>query len=68
MPKRYSSAELIKMIEEDGWILSRIKSSHHHFHHPQKSGIVTIVHPKKVEKPGTASSILRQAGLKLRKE
>ncbi|MDR2543812.1 MAG: type II toxin-antitoxin system HicA family toxin [Treponema sp.] len=56
------------MIEEDGWILSRIKSSHHHFHHPQKSGIVTIVHPKKVEKPGTASSILRQAGLKLRKE
>ena len=64
MPKRYSSAELIKMIEADGWVEVRVKGSHYHFHHPEKSGIVTIVHPKKVEKPGTANSILRQAGLK----
>jgi len=64
MPKRYSSAELIKMIEADGWVLARIKGLHHHFHHPLKPGIVTIVHPKKIEKPGTTNSILRQSGLK----
>jgi predicted RNA binding protein YcfA (HicA-like mRNA interferase family) len=64
MPKRYSSVELIRMVEADGWVLLRVKGSHHHFCHPKKQGIVTIVHPKKVEKPGTANSILRQAGLK----
>jgi len=64
MPKRYSSAELIKMVETDGWVEVRVNGSHHHFHHPQKPGIVTIVHPKKVEKPGTANNVLRQAGLK----
>ena len=64
MPKRYSSAELIKIIEADGWIEVRIKGSHHHFKHPKKEGIVTIVHPDKIVKPGTANNILRQAGLK----
>jgi len=64
MPKRYSRAELIKAVEADVWVLVRIKGSHHHFHHPQKPGIVTIVHPMKIEKPGTANSILKQAGLK----
>jgi len=64
MPKRYSSAELIKMVEADCWVEVRVNGSHHHFHHSQKPGIVTIVHPKKVEKPGTANNVLRQAGLK----
>ena len=48
----------------DGWIEVRIKGSHHHFKHPKKEGIVTIVHPDKIVKPGTANNILRQAGLK----
>jgi len=64
MPKRYSSTELIKMVESDGWVEVRSKGSHHHFRHPKKPGIVTIVHPKKVEKPKTANNILKQAGLK----
>jgi len=64
MPKRYSSTELIKILEADGWVEVRVKGSHHHFHHPDKPGIVTVVHPKKNEMPGTANSILRQAGLK----
>ena len=64
MPKRYSSAELIKIIMADGWVEVRVKGSHHHFKHPKKTGIVTIVHPKKLEKPGTANNILKQAGLK----
>ena len=64
MPKRYNSTELIKMIENDSWILIRVKGSHHHFHHLSKNGIVTIPHPVKDIDPKTANSIRRQAGLK----
>jgi predicted RNA binding protein YcfA (HicA-like mRNA interferase family) len=63
--KRYTSAELIKIVEKDGWVEVRVKGSHHHFHHPSKTGIVTIVHPEKDAKPGTAGNILRQAGIKI---
>jgi predicted RNA binding protein YcfA (HicA-like mRNA interferase family) len=64
MPKRYSSAELITMVEDDGWTLDRISGSHHHFRHTTKKGIVTIPHPVKDMDPKTANSIKRQAGLK----
>jgi predicted RNA binding protein YcfA (HicA-like mRNA interferase family) len=64
MPRRYSSDELIKMVEGDGWTLDRVKGSHHHFHHKTKKGIVTIPHPAKDIDAKTASSIKRQAGLK----
>jgi len=64
MPKRYSSAELIKIIKDEGWILDRVNGSHHHFAHPTKKGIVTIPHPVKDIDPKTASSIKRQASLK----
>ena len=64
MPKRYTSAELIEMVIDDGWSLSRINGSHHHFHHPIKKGIVTIPHPVKDMDPKTVNSIKRQADLK----
>lgn len=64
MPVRFSSGELIKMIEKDGWVLVRVKGSHHHYKHPTKSGIVTVKHPEKDTPQGTANNILRQAGLK----
>ena len=64
MPKRYTSAELIEMIKNDGWILDRISGSHHHFYHPVKKGIVTIPHPVKDIDPKTANSIKKQACIK----
>ena len=64
MPKTYTSKELIKIVENDGWFLVRIKGSHHHFNHQIKKGNVTIPHPKKDMSIKTANSILRQAGLK----
>jgi predicted RNA binding protein YcfA (HicA-like mRNA interferase family) len=64
MPKRYSSTELIKIVEDEGWVLDRINGSHHHFHHTTKKGIVTIPHPVKDMDSKTANSIKRQAGLK----
>ncbi|MEC7120382.1 MAG: type II toxin-antitoxin system HicA family toxin [Pseudomonadota bacterium] len=57
------SSALIKIIEADGWFLVRVKGSHHHFKHPEKSGLVTIPHPKKDLPEGTVRSILKQAGL-----
>lgn len=64
MPKIYTSRELIKIIEKDGWYLVDVDGSHHQYKHPSKKGRVTIPHPKKDVRIGTANSILKQAGLK----
>lgn len=57
--------ELIKLIEKDGWHLLRTKGSHRQFHHPAKSGTVTIAGKESVDvPPGTLNSVLKQAGLK----
>lgn len=60
-----SSDALIKAIKKDGWFLVRIKGSHHHFKHPEKTGIVTIPHPKIDIPKGTCNSIFKQAGIKI---
>jgi len=59
-----NSAEVVKLIQTDGWRLIRISGSHHYFRHAVKPGLVTIPHPKKDLPPGTLNSILKQAGLK----
>ncbi|MGF6569858.1 Predicted RNA binding protein YcfA, dsRBD-like fold, HicA-like mRNA interferase family [Paraburkholderia fungorum] len=59
-----NSAEVVKLIQTDGWRLIRISGSHHHFRHAVKPGLVTIPHPKRDLPPGTLNSILKQAGLK----
>jgi predicted RNA binding protein YcfA (HicA-like mRNA interferase family) len=57
--------DVVKKIEEDGWTLARTRGSHRQFHHPVKSGTVTIAgHPSADIPPGTLNSILKQAGLK----
>jgi predicted RNA binding protein YcfA (HicA-like mRNA interferase family) len=60
------SATVIRRIVADGWELVRIKGSHHHYKHPAKPGIVTVVHPLKEVPKGTLGSIQRQARIKLR--
>ena len=57
--------EIIKIIKNDGWILSRTKGGHRQFRHQTKNGTVTIAgHERDELHPKTASSILKQAGLK----
>jgi predicted RNA binding protein YcfA (HicA-like mRNA interferase family) len=34
--------ELISLIEADGWFQVRMKGSHRQFHHPTKTGTVTV--------------------------
>ncbi|HOU39787.1 MAG TPA: type II toxin-antitoxin system HicA family toxin [Promineifilum sp.] len=57
--------EVIKLIEEDGWYLVRIRGSHRQFRHLSKPGIVTVSgSPGKDMPPGTLNSVLKQAQLK----
>jgi predicted RNA binding protein YcfA (HicA-like mRNA interferase family) len=57
--------ELIALIEADGWSQVRQKGSHRQFHHPTKSGTVTVSGKPSVDvPPGTLTSVLKQAGLK----
>ena len=57
--------ELIALIEADGWLQVRQKGSHRQFHHPDKSGTVTVSGKLSVDVPdSTLNSVLKQAGLK----
>ncbi|WNK57528.1 type II toxin-antitoxin system HicA family toxin [Pantoea agglomerans] len=55
------SSTLISEMKADGWVLTGINGSHHHFTHPTKSGLVTVPHPKKDLPIGTVKSIRKQA-------
>jgi predicted RNA binding protein YcfA (HicA-like mRNA interferase family) len=56
--------EIIKLIEDDGWYLTRIRGSHRQYKHPGKSGLVTVPgKPSDDLAPGTLNSILKQAQL-----
>ncbi|BBL69624.1 type II toxin-antitoxin system HicA family toxin [Methylogaea oryzae] len=57
--------ELIAWIESDGWTQVRQKGSHRQYHHPAKSGTVTVSGKPSVDvPPDTLNSVLKQAGLK----
>jgi predicted RNA binding protein YcfA (HicA-like mRNA interferase family) len=58
-------SELMDILEKDGWSLVRQKGSHRQYHHPTKSGTVTVAGKPSVDvPPGTLNNILKQAGLK----
>lgn len=58
------SADVVKMLEADGWKLQRVRGSHHIFGHPVKPGHLSVPHPKKDLGTGLANRLLKQAGLK----
>jgi len=61
-------AELIRLLEEDGWRLARTRGSHRQYKHPSKRGTVTIAGKPSLDvPPGTLNSVLKQAGLKKEK-
>ena len=57
------SADLIKLLTEDGWVLVRVKGSHHQFKHPVKTNLVTVPHPKKDLGKGLVTKIRKDAGI-----
>jgi predicted RNA binding protein YcfA (HicA-like mRNA interferase family) len=57
--------EVIKMIEQDGWFMVRMKGSHRQYKHINKKGVVTIAGNLSDDiAKGTLQSVLIQAGLK----
>jgi len=64
--KSYSSREVIKKIEEDGWFLVAVEGSHHQFKHPTKKGKTTVKNPQKDTPIRTLKNIERQSGVKFR--
>jgi len=57
--------DVIRLIEQDGWILIGSRGSHRQFKHPTKSGKVTIAGKLADDiAQGTLHSVLKQAGLK----
>jgi predicted RNA binding protein YcfA (HicA-like mRNA interferase family) len=61
-----SSREVIRRLEDRGWVLDRVKGSHHHFIHPTKPGTVTVPHPRREIPIGTLRSIEKHSGVMLR--
>lgn len=60
---KFKVKEVIKMLEEDGWILMYTKGDHMQFKHPTKKGKVTV-RGKKSETMSQflLNSIWKQAG------
>jgi len=56
------SRAVIKRLEAEGWVLVHARGSHFHYRHPDKSGRVTVPHPKKDLPVGTLRAIYRQVG------
>ena len=57
--------EVLRLLEKNGWFLSRTKGSHRQFKHEVKPGTVTVSGKESLDIPrGTLNSILKQAGLK----
>jgi predicted RNA binding protein YcfA (HicA-like mRNA interferase family) len=60
--------EAIRLIENDGWFLVATRGTHRQYKHVSKPGRVTIAgKPSDDLSPGTLNSVLKQAGLKVRK-
>ena len=57
------SADLIRELTKSGWVLDRVRGSHHVFRHPSRPGIVVVPHPKKDLGTGLVAKIRKQAGI-----
>jgi predicted RNA binding protein YcfA (HicA-like mRNA interferase family) len=62
---RITAAELVRVLERDGWFVARrTASSHLILRHPTKAGRATVaMHPGETVKPKTLAQTLRDASL-----
>jgi predicted RNA binding protein YcfA (HicA-like mRNA interferase family) len=59
--------DVLKLIEQEGWKLERIKGSHRQYRHPERpeAGTLTVPgHPSKDVPKGLLKAMLKQAGIK----
>jgi predicted RNA binding protein YcfA (HicA-like mRNA interferase family) len=57
------SADLTRELTRAGWMLDRVRGSHHVFKHSSRPGHIVVLHPKKDLGPGLVAAIRKQAGL-----
>jgi predicted RNA binding protein YcfA (HicA-like mRNA interferase family) len=62
------SADLIRLLKKNGWVLRGSKGSHHVFTHTQRPGHISVPHPKKDLGAGLLAKLTQQAGLTQGKE
>jgi predicted RNA binding protein YcfA (HicA-like mRNA interferase family) len=61
------SRDLIRELEADGWVLDRVRGSHHVFKHPMRGGHIAVPHPKSDLGAGLVAQI-RKAAVRTRKD
>ena len=63
--KRYKVSQIIKLLEDDGWIIKNWKGDHRQFINPNKPGKVTVNgKPSDTLSQELLNSIFKQAGWK----
>ena len=61
--------DVVRMVEADGWYRVVTEGSHRQYKHPTKPGRVTISgHPEDEMPKGTLASVMRQAGVRRRRQ
>jgi predicted RNA binding protein YcfA (HicA-like mRNA interferase family) len=58
-----TSAKIIKILKSKGFILDRIKGSHHIYYHPETKTRVVVPFHKRDLPVGTCIAILKSAGI-----
>jgi len=54
---------VLKLLKDDGWVVTRTRGSHRQLKHPTKPGTGTVSGKPGIDiPPGTLNSILKQAG------
>jgi predicted RNA binding protein YcfA (HicA-like mRNA interferase family) len=56
-----NSRDIKRRLESDGWLLKRVRGSHHVFKHPQSRETIVLPHPKKDLGLGLVRAIYIQA-------
>jgi predicted RNA binding protein YcfA (HicA-like mRNA interferase family) len=64
--KNYSSKEVIRLLNADGWVEVACEGSHHQFKHPTKKGKTTVKDPQKDIPIKTLKRIEKQSGIKFK--
>jgi predicted RNA binding protein YcfA (HicA-like mRNA interferase family) len=57
-----NSRDIMQRLKDDGWILDRVRGSHHVFKNPKSGAIIVLPHPRKDLGSGLVRAIYRQAG------
>lgn len=57
-----NSRKLLRLLEMDGWVVVRIRGSHHTLKNPEAKHPIVLVHPKKDLPIGLVRQIYKDVG------